>query len=114
MIETIKAAIQPVAIPCYDPGVRLGECKSPCAIIRSLGAEHLPHTKGLLAQNTYEVLLLVPMANQRDLMPLCDTVRAALNALPLRLSTITQQDLMEPYRAAGCSMLYTQNIVVRR
>lgn len=110
MLDRIKAVLQSAGIAVYDPGVKIGECKQSYAVARSLGVETLPGSKGLLGRRTYEVLLVVPLARQSELAAMAESVKAAMASLPLRLSSVTDQDLEQAYRAAGCSLIYTQNL----
>lgn len=110
MLERIKEALRGAGISAYDPGIKIGECKQSYAVVRSLGVEPLPQSKGLLGRRSYEALLVVPMAQQSTLPAMTASIKEALAPLPLRLSSVTDQDLQDAFRAAGCSLVYTQNL----
>ncbi len=113
MYQTIKTALSKVA-PTYDPGVKIGEVKTPYLVLHNMGVDPNPRTGGRLGQHVYEVVALVPLGRQRELKPLCDRARAALMHIP-RLKFTGENaptDIEEAYRGTSRSLIYRLPVII--
>lgn len=67
-------------MPCYDPGVQIGEVKAPYCVIHDAGTKPQERTRGMLGQHIYEIVVLVPISDhaQAQLQAECRRIRGAL------------------------------------
>lgn len=82
MLETIKETLRTAGLTVYDSAEKVGECRAPYVVCYDGGVEVQPRTKGMLGQQLYEVVCLVPYEDVDGLPALADRVREVLRALP--------------------------------
>ena len=68
-------------MPCYDPGVQIGEVKAPYCVIHDGGIKTQDNTGGKLGQQIWEIVVLVPIADQPSLRAKCRQIKQALAAI---------------------------------
>lgn len=97
-------------MPCYDPGVRVGEVKQPYCVIHDAGTKPQERTRGMLGQHIYEIVILVPISDQAQaqLQALCRQVRAALSGVRgLKYTGDAAPTALEvSYNGAAQSLIY--------
>lgn len=115
MYQTIKAALSRVA-PAYEPGVKIGEVKTPYLVLHDMGIDPNPRAGGRLGQHLYEVVALVPLGQQSELKPLCDRARAALSTIPRLKYTgeAAPSNIEEQYRGTSVSLIYRLPVLIQR
>ena len=60
MLDAIKAALRAAGLTVYDSAEKVGECRSPYVVCYDAGVEVQPRTKGMLGQQLFEIVCLVP------------------------------------------------------
>lgn len=102
-------------MPCYDPGVQIGEVKAAYCVIHDAGIKVQENTGGRLGQQLWEIVVLVPINDQPELDNWCKQVKAQLSAIP-RLKD-TGEDaptgLEETFKGAAKSLIYRQPVMTK-
>ena len=75
MLDTIKASLRASGLTVYDSAEKIGECRAPYVVCYDAGVEVTPKTKGMLGQQIYEVVCLVPYGDVEGLPALEKRVR---------------------------------------
>ena len=103
-------------MPCYDPGVQIGQVKEPYCVIHDAGIKVQENTSGRLGQRIWEIVVLVPIKDQPSLDGLCRQVKDALAGIP-RLKD-TGEDaptgLEATYMGAAKSLIYRQPVMINK
>jgi hypothetical protein len=101
-------------MPCYDPGVQIGEVKAPYCVIHDGGIKTQDNTGSKLGQQIWEIVVLVPIADQPSLRAKCRQIKQALAAI--RGLKDTGEDaptgLEASYKGAAQSLIYRQPVVL--
>jgi len=102
-------------LPTYDPGVQIGEVKSPYAVIHDMGTKPREGTRGILGQRIYEIVVLVPVREQDKLGQACRQVREALSALPRIKYTgdAAPTGIEAEYKGASVSLIYRMPVRIQ-
>lgn len=112
MINRIKDTLIKGGMPCYDPGVKIGTVKESYAVAYDRGDMPQAGTKGKLGQKIFEVVVLVPLSQQRALADLERKVIGLLSEIKnLKFTGESQTSSIEQeFAGVSKSLLFRQPV----
>lgn len=98
---------------CYDPGVKVGEVKEPYCVVHDAGIKVQEGTGGRLGQRIWEIVVLVPIADQPSLPARCRQIKQALKTIPGIKDTgeDAPTGLEATYKGAAQSLIFRQPVI---
>lgn len=107
MLDTIKASLRASGLTVYDSAEKVGECRAPYVVCYDAGVEVTPKTKGMLGQQIYEVVCLVPYGDVEGLPALEKQVREILRDIPgLHQTSSAGTGIEQTFQARASALRY--------